>query len=72
MEAGEACGQSLARRAAKATVRRVLNTGIDNKRKPQTDSVRGAYRVRAFLLGCNTDVSRPGWLSSHARLLVFL
>lgn len=71
VDEGEARGQSLARRAAKATVRQVFNTRIGNKKKPWTDSVRGACKARAFEPSCNTVVGRPGWLSSHARPLVF-
>ena len=72
MEARGARSQSLTRRAAKAAMRRVLDTEIGNKKKPWIDLVKRACRVRAFVPGCNTVVGRPEWSSSHARLLVFL
>ena len=72
VEAGGTCNYSLAWRAAKAAVGRVLDTGIGNKRKPRTYLVKGAYRVRAVMPDCNTVVGRPGWSSSHARLFVSL
>lgn len=64
-------GKSLAQRAGKAAVRQVLDTGIGNKKKLWIDLVKRACRVNTFVPGCNTVVGRPGWLSSHARLLVF-
>lgn len=69
---GRACGQSFVWRAAKAAMRRVLDTEIDNEKKPQTDLARGACRVRAFVQACNTVVGRPGWLSSYARFHISL
>lgn len=57
-------GQSPARgvgwRVAKAAVTGVCDAGIGNKKRLQTDLVRGACRVRAFVLGCNTVGFRPG------------
>lgn len=50
------CGRSLAWRAAKLAARRVLNTGLNNKKKPQIDLVKGVCRVRTFIPGCNIVV----------------
>lgn len=41
-------------RIAKADVTGVYNTGTRNKKKLQTDLVRGAYRLTVFVLSCNT------------------
>ena len=53
-------------------MRRVLDTRIGNRRKPWTDLIREACRVRAFEPGCDTVMGHPGWSLSHARLLIFL
>lgn len=37
---------------------RALDTGIGNEIKPRIDLVGGAYRVKAYVLGCNTAVGR--------------
>lgn len=49
---------------------RVLDTRIDNERKPRTDLVGGACRVRVYVPGYNIVVGRVEWSSSHARFLV--
>lgn len=69
-------GQSLVlrvdRRVAKAAVTEVCDAGTGNKKKLQTDPVKGSYRVRAFVPGCNIVGVRPGQSLFRARLLAFL
>lgn len=57
VKGGVACGQSLAWRAAKLAARRVLGTGLNNKKKPQIVLVKRACRVRTFIPGCNIVVN---------------
>lgn len=56
-------GQSLTRRAgqrvAKVAVTGVCNTRTGNEKRLQADLVNEAYRVRAFVPGCNTIGVRP-------------
>lgn len=45
----------------------VCDVGIGNEKKLWIDSVRGAYRVKFFVPGCNTMGVQLGWSSSHAK-----
>lgn len=64
-------GQSLARRVAKVDVTGAPDVEVGHEIKLLIDLVRGAYKVRAFMPGCNTVVARPGWPSFPARLPAF-
>lgn len=68
-------GQSFARmgsqRVARVAVIQTLDTKICSKRKPWPNLVRVVCRARAFVSGFNIVAGRPGYLLSHARLLIF-
>lgn len=50
----------------------VCNARIGNKKRLQTDLIKGVCRVRAFIPGCNIVRIRPGRSSFFAKPLISL